>query len=500
MRDIGNTAICEIFTLIEETKDKSWSWTLLSKRRDIDPDKILQTMNIYPWDMNSFSSHPHLRIEHVLEHLLLLWNWYELSKHPNIHWSDILRHTDLPWDVNGLSANPNLDISVIRANPKIKWNWGEVTMNSGISLNHIIQHPSVPWNYNIVSFNPSIQPTQCLYVRKSKVKIRWDILSMSKNLNPKFIVQNRDLEWDFKLMSRNPVLEFDIILQLIKFFKNLSFWDWKQLTKHPQITLTNILQHKHLPWELDELNNNPTISWNDVLSHPDISWDYEKLSSHIIITFHDLFLNRHLNWDWTQLSQNENLYCLKEQEILSCQSKPFFDYIVTEMITEIPNIKNSHFSSLQCSFIQQDLLKHPYSICEHWREHLRWIDDFCCMFLRARFFWMCRIYVPSYLIPFLQEQYFEDSLMKKIKDMKSIDFEVEKESILLTANRINNVNPLMVKYPRKFYNFLGHGFNYEKKEREEVICQPKRKDVYVSYLDMVRICGSIVSLIQTIIL
>jgi len=49
------------------------------------------------------------------------WNWYGISKNPNITMNMIKENMDKPWNWYGISKNPNLTMDIIETNPHKEW-------------------------------------------------------------------------------------------------------------------------------------------------------------------------------------------------------------------------------------------------------------------------------------------------------------------------------------------------------------------------------------------
>ena len=51
------------------------------------------------------------------------WDWYQLSRNPNITIQDILSRPDKQWDWACLSRYANITIKDVLNNPDKPWNW-----------------------------------------------------------------------------------------------------------------------------------------------------------------------------------------------------------------------------------------------------------------------------------------------------------------------------------------------------------------------------------------
>ena len=106
------------------------------------------------------------------------WDWYELSKNPNITWEIVQQHPDKPWNWSALSRNPRVTTwEFVQKNPDNPWDWYELSSNPNITWEIIQQHPDKPWNWYYLSCNPNIT---------------WE-----------FVQQNPDKPWNWHNLSCN---------------------------------------------------------------------------------------------------------------------------------------------------------------------------------------------------------------------------------------------------------------------------------------------------------
>jgi hypothetical protein len=81
------------------------------------------------------------------------WNWYWVSRNPNITWEIISANPDKPWNWNEVSRNPNITCDMICANPDKPWNWSGISSNPNITWEIISANPDKPWNWDRISCN-----------------------------------------------------------------------------------------------------------------------------------------------------------------------------------------------------------------------------------------------------------------------------------------------------------------------------------------------------------
>ena len=58
-----------------------------------------------------------------------------------------------PWDWYGVSRNPNITMEFIDAHPEKSWDWRGISLNPNITMEYIDAHPEKPWNWGGISFH-----------------------------------------------------------------------------------------------------------------------------------------------------------------------------------------------------------------------------------------------------------------------------------------------------------------------------------------------------------
>ena len=57
------------------------------------------------------------------------WDYWGLSKNPNITWEIVKKHPEFNWNYYGLSSNPNITWEIIKMNPEKPWDYQGLSMN-----------------------------------------------------------------------------------------------------------------------------------------------------------------------------------------------------------------------------------------------------------------------------------------------------------------------------------------------------------------------------------
>ena len=56
-------------------------------------------------------------------------------------------------------------------------------------------------------------------------------------------------------------------------------WDWKHISRHPNIMLSDVLANSEKPWNWKNVSRNPNITLTDVATNPNLPWDWGELSA-----------------------------------------------------------------------------------------------------------------------------------------------------------------------------------------------------------------------------
>ena len=133
--------------------------------------------------------------------LIKKWNWNELSKNPNISIQDVINH------------------------PELRWNWEYVSINPNITIQTVIDHPELRWSLRALPWNPSISFQDLV---KSGFPLAIFEISWHPELTWQNVLDNKPDRW--------------------------WYWDWTQLSKNPNITLKNVMDHPHFDWNWAEVS------------------------------------------------------------------------------------------------------------------------------------------------------------------------------------------------------------------------------------------------------
>src|SRR6478609_6886695 len=191
----GRKTTCFLFLVSEMQEENE-----LIKLLDRFPDK--------PWDWYDLSRNPNLTLEFLEAHRAKNWNWWSLSWNPNVTMEYVELHHDKNWDWSGLSMNPNVTMEYVEAHPDKNWDWHGLSWNPNVTMEFVEANPEKPWNY-------------------------WNGLSQNSNVTMEYVQAHPDKNWNRYGLSRNP----NVTMEYVEAHPEKT-WDWGLLSsnlfkKHP---------------------------------------------------------------------------------------------------------------------------------------------------------------------------------------------------------------------------------------------------------------------------
>ena len=269
--------------LVENNIEKYWNFYNLLEcnpnSMDNLLDNLLNTRQI-PWGFsNTISGSVSLKFEYIKEYSYLDddWDWYAISRNPNITMEIIELNLEYPWDWESVSDNPNLTIDFVKKYPEFDWDWENITLNSSMTVQIIENNIDNPW--------------------------LWEKMHYNININSEFIEKYKDKGWDYCEIFRTDRFR-DRSMISKKMFDN----QLKHINSNLVNNISTIMQ-KHI-YELNEcfcLSENVNTTWETIEKYPNLGWSWDKLSYNDNITIDIIEKNLDKNWNWKQLSSNPNL-------------------------------------------------------------------------------------------------------------------------------------------------------------------------------------------------
>ena len=232
--------------IIDKYPNKSWDqeWLFKNKVKKYnlfeDIEYLIKLKNI---NQEWIIENTNIRIEkyisiEIIKKYLYKWDYWELSKNPNLTEEVILKYPYQNWNINYLIKNNK--ITNFNALSKFKY----------IDEDIIDNYPNKLWNWKWILQNTdiSIEIYMPLYlIKKYLYKLDFSRLSYNSNLTEKYILKYPYQNWDIKyLIENNKITNFNALSK----FKNINQdivckylnkqWDWEWMIKN-----TNICRKLH---------------------------------------------------------------------------------------------------------------------------------------------------------------------------------------------------------------------------------------------------------------
>lgn len=129
------------------------------------------------------------------------------------------------------------------------------------------------------------------------------------------VLQYPEVQWDWKNISRHKNITWDIILEN----DTNPNWIRKSIAMNPNVTWDIVQANPERPWNISKLSGNPNITMEIVLENPEKPWDYKQLSGNPSLLWDDIRKNPGKPWDWYALFNNE--YTIQSKLILNKHRK-----------------------------------------------------------------------------------------------------------------------------------------------------------------------------------
>ena len=272
--------------LLNKYPNKNWDWFELSKNPNITKEYIDNNLH-FPWNWNlGVSSNRNVDIEFIEKHKDKKWNWLFLSSHIKLNQKSLIKYKD-KLNFCKLSLNPNLSLDLVINNPKLYWNYNNLLLNPIMTVDFFLKYKNklfsnVYFSNQLLSMNPEITIDE---------------------LNKLYINKRQKLDW--KLVSKyNKNITFD-------YYNNhicKKLFSLKYLSKNENITIKNIEDNPLIKWCWTKISSNPNINLNFMIKNDDkfIDFDWFELSKNKGITMQDID-NYNFSWNWDGISMNPNI-------------------------------------------------------------------------------------------------------------------------------------------------------------------------------------------------
>lgn len=140
--------------------DKPWDWWMLCANAAVSFEDVMEHAEHLPWRMRGLSWNPTVNFErHILPHLDAVdWSWSGISRNPSVRLQHVLDHPELPWDWSSLTCgNPNIGVQDILQNPHLPWHLSDLGRNVNVTYSDVVNNtPCISWNWKELSINSRI--------------------------------------------------------------------------------------------------------------------------------------------------------------------------------------------------------------------------------------------------------------------------------------------------------------------------------------------------------
>ena len=235
--------------------------------------------NYYIWIIENTNINVEKNIPlNLIEKYPYKWNYYKLSKNPNLTEEFILKYPYKKWDIwyliendkitnfNALTKFKNIDQYIIRKYPNKPWDWKWINKGIGFDYSYsafIVAFGNLGYDLNLTEE----------YILKYPYQ-NWDII---------YLIDNNKIT-NFKALSKFKCMNYFVI----KKYPN-KLWDWEWLIENTNIHVEkyislDIIEKYSYKWDYWELSKNPNIIEKFILKYPYQYWDIEYLIGNNKIT------------------------------------------------------------------------------------------------------------------------------------------------------------------------------------------------------------------------
>ena len=320
--------------IIKKYPNKLWDqeWMILNTNIKLEkyiPFNLIEKYS-YKWDYWKLSKNPNLTEEFILKYPYQDWNigylinnnkitdFKSLSKFINIY-SYINNYPDKPWDWEWIIENTDIELEkYIPFNLIEKYrnrlNYYKLSEYQDITEEFILKYPYQDWNIGYL-------------IRNKKIT---DFKSLSKfiNINREIInnYQNKPWDWEWLIENTDNYVEEYISLNLIE--KYPCKWNYYFLSKNINLTQDFILKYPYQNWDIKYLIKNDKITGFKSLSN------FKYINEYIIYII-DKY-SKVPQWDWEWIIKNININIEKYIPFNLIEKYPYkWDY---QILSKNPNL------------------------------------------------------------------------------------------------------------------------------------------------------------------
>ena len=199
----------------------------------------------------------------------------------------ILDNLDKTWFWGTLSGNKNITFQDILNNPTLSWNWRSISTRDDITIDNIINNLDKQWNFKAIS--------SCAFIKYK------DILKFPQFLLIWFAFNNNcKVQQAINIINNYSKIDDKTIIGIL-------YVNRGNISKHPKLTIQDILNNPTFEWDWKLISDNPSITTSDIVNNPNLPWNLRSLSFNGSITpkFIKMFIDE---LDITGLSSNKFVY------------------------------------------------------------------------------------------------------------------------------------------------------------------------------------------------
>ena len=283
-----DTLKCMIYMYRQSHGVLNLDWYIISKHKNITYTDIINNKSVrFRWSMQGISENSNLTPE-MLEKLAVPAKF--ISINPNLTIEYILNKSK-KCNSSSLEGNLHSDSSSdsssdSNSDSELSFNWALLSSHPNIDVESIFKHTQLPWLYGSVSANPNLKMHHVMH----NLDKEWDWYKVSKNItidySPIYFNEPTSIKWNYKQLSSNTSIRLYMVKNHID--KN---WNWGELSKNPGITLDMIEDNLKLPWKWWHISSNPNVTWEFVKKYIHKTWNSSELTKHKNFTLDIIYNN-----------------------------------------------------------------------------------------------------------------------------------------------------------------------------------------------------------------
>jgi hypothetical protein len=209
-----------------------WEWGGISKNPNINCEIINSNLN-KPWIWYNISSNKNLTWKFISKHKNKPFSWHDISSNYCVDYQTIIDNPNLEWIYANFQLNPNFNFNLVKKFPlEYDWDWFDISRHPNISWECIISNlndPNFEWYWEYVSLNLNIS----FKIVSENLDKPWDWQNLSQNPNIEVsdminTFYDKNYKWEPEYISQNPTVTWKIIKQNIISDKKIE-WNWVEL-------------------------------------------------------------------------------------------------------------------------------------------------------------------------------------------------------------------------------------------------------------------------------